>query len=96
MEETLLKTLEHAPALLAMVLLVVFFLRFLKSLLESHAKRTDEFIGTVKELHSEQTTTRERTERLLERSIDTQAANTTATKELTRAMADTCKFQKLH
>lgn len=53
MENLIGKTFEHAPALAAMVIIVYFFLRFLKEMMASHAKRTDEFIYEVKQMHAE-------------------------------------------
>lgn len=53
MENLFAKTFEHAPALALNGVTVFLFLKFLKEMLASHAKRTDEFISEVKQMHAE-------------------------------------------
>lgn len=89
-EETVLKTLEHAPALLVVVVIVSLFLRFLKQLLDSHAKRTDEFLTTVRDLNADNIEARGHSQAVIEkcteqmtRVAEVQKQNTDATKEMT-------------
>lgn len=53
--EKLIASLEHAPALVAILITIYLFLKFFRWLLESHAVRTTEFIQTVKDMHLENT-----------------------------------------
>lgn len=50
MDQLLVEALKNSPALLAMIILVLIFLKHEKALIDSHAKRTDEFISVVKEM----------------------------------------------
>jgi hypothetical protein len=77
--ELLNRSLEHAPALAAMVVIVVAFLKFTKALLASHATRTDEFISTVKQINQDNKDDRRE-------HRDTLRDNTRATENMTRAI----------
>lgn len=87
------KAFEHTPDLLALIMVVVFFLKFTTKLLESHNKRTDEFIQTVKDINSAHA----QEVRDMRSAMDRQAVaaeemrrcvadNTQATRELTTTM----------
>lgn len=86
--ETFYKSLEHAPALAAMIIIVLAFLKFTKELLASHAKRTDEFITAVKDMHLVVVELSIRTNDLTVKNIEALVTNTQATKEVTKSFND--------
>lgn len=86
--ETFYKSLEHAPALAAMVILVVSFLKFTEKLLASHAKRTDEFIFTVKGMNEDSAKLVTRTNDLAVKNIEALVTNTEATRQVTKCFTD--------
>lgn len=53
MDEIFKEAIKQSPALALMVIIVRMFLAHLRSLMDSHAKRTDEFIAAVKEMKEE-------------------------------------------
>lgn len=53
MDEIFKEAIKQSPTLGLMFALVMVFLRHVKDMMDSHAKRTDEFISTVKEVRSE-------------------------------------------
>ena len=90
LEDTLLKSLEHAPSLVAILLIVFAFLKFLKELLLSHAHRTDEFVEVVRTLHRESEQGRVHSQEVIEKNTaeiarvaESQARNTEAMREMT-------------
>lgn len=69
MEQVMIEAAKSSPMLVVLVVLVVIFLRHIQSIsdihslgikemMASHAKRTDEFIATVKEMKDEDRETR--------------------------------------
>lgn len=95
METLLEKSLEHAPALAAMVAIVWFFLAFLTKLLAQHSQRTSEFIDTLKEIQLQNLEARNDSRAVIERNTTTQVnaatenmRNTEAIRDMTRALKD--------
>lgn len=93
--DTILKSLERAPDLLAIVIITLAFLKFLKAILESHAVRTKEFIETVKEMSADHARVQARSNDLTEKNITALTTNTTATIEVSRTFREfSCKYPK--
>lgn len=84
--EVVYKSLEHAPALLAMIIIVIAFLHFLKHLLESHAKRTDEFIAAVRDINQLNQEARTESRTIIKENTMAAAHNTIAMSEMTAAI----------
>lgn len=93
MPDSFVKIFEHAPDLLLMLVLVFLFLKFTNRLLDSHSKRTDEFIDAVKDINADHATALHD----MRSAIDRQALaaegmqqvlrdNTAATREQTAAL----------
>lgn len=59
MEQVWIEAAKQAPILALMLVLVWLFLEHVKTLITSHAKRTDEFINAVKEINNEQKSSRD-------------------------------------
>lgn len=70
-----------------MVIIVWIFVKFLKDMMVSHSKRTDEFIDTVKEINADN---------LIEKreSRDAIRENTRATSDMTTALTRLINNQK--
>lgn len=94
MDQMSLKLLENSPALFSMVLIVVMFLRhlkesevdnktFQKDMMTSHAKRTDEFITTVKEINEEASKRSDQYQTHLIRNTEVGVQNTAELSKLT-------------
>lgn len=60
MDEMFKEAIRQSPSLGVMFAIVVTFLRFLKDMMASHAKRTDEFIIAVREMKEEDRVSRDR------------------------------------
>lgn len=87
MEQFLTTTFEHAPALAAMVVIVLLFLKFLKQMLDSHAQRTDEFIAAIQDMHKESIAAREQSRLVIERNTAELARNTTVMQDFNATLA---------
>ncbi len=91
MEQFLTTTFEHAPALAAMVVIVILFLKFLKQMLELHAKRTDEFIAAIQDMHKESLVAREQSRAVIEHNTAELARNTTVMQDFNAAVLRVAK-----
>lgn len=70
MPDWITDSFKHAPDLLALVVFLFLFLKFTNKLLESHAKRTDEFIATVKDINSENAEARKQGADIINRNTE--------------------------
>lgn len=86
MEETILKSLEHAPDLLAMIIVVVIFTRIIKFMLEKQNEQMERNARAD-----------ERSSVVRERLAEVVQSNTEATQRLTQAFKDvSCKYPNKH
>ncbi len=60
MDDIWKEAIKQSPALALMVVIVRMFLGHLRSMMDSHAKRTDEFIHAVREMKEEDRESRDR------------------------------------
>ena len=82
MEETILKSLEHAPDLLAMIICIVLFTRILKFMLESQNQQAQRSAEA-----------QERSDAIKARHAEVIQGNTEATNRLTKAFEQvSCKY----
>lgn len=99
MEDTILKSLEHAPDMVFAIGLVLLFLKFLKDqrkdenesrvgLLASHSKRTDEFISTVKDIHTAHAEARAASQVVIDRNTAALLENTLVMRGVSRTVED--------
>lgn len=101
MPDWIAKAFEHSPDLAALIGVVLFFLKFTTRLLDSHAKRTDEFIETVKEINSQHAQALHDTRSAIDRQAnsaeqmrDAVRVNTEATKQLSQSFERATEFFK--
>ncbi len=60
MDDIWKEAIKQSPALALMVIIVRMFLAHLRALMDSHAKRTDEFIVAVREMKEEDRESRDK------------------------------------
>lgn len=94
MEETLLKSLEHAPELLAMVIIVVVFVKFNYYILGLQCEKDKEYAKTIAGIVEKHSTAEQKSNESREILATEIRQNSRATEHLTTAMEKfTCKYQ---
>lgn len=91
MEETLLKTLEHAPALLAIIVILFMVGKHLEKRDEAASERTKEFTSTLRDMHADNVEARQKSQSIIERNSTEAANNTNALRAMTEMMKDFLK-----
>jgi len=84
--ETFEKSLEHAPALVAIIIVVFAFLKFIKFMRLSDDKRTEIFVEAIRQINQENMEARHESRRVIEENTKAAALNTAAMAEMTGVM----------
>ena len=86
MPDWITDSFKHAPDLLALVIFLFLFLKFTNKLLESHAKRTDEFIATVKDINSENSDARKQGAEIISRNTEAAVRQEIASRDVVECL----------